>query len=256
MKGPLDGFYESGYDYFAEVRGGVLSLRDYARVPVLATKIRYDRAAVRKGERTEIAFDCGGLRYGENSPVMIVMTSLVFDGGDLLLTTRYDLLDQTTEYRLRRVERGPFDHILIRDREILPRLSGVWHHALPGGGASGETLELRGNTLAFCYDGTPLRTVRIHAASYKSEPDKVLLIAEDLTARDLGAYSFLTVGERMLTGYVQITDVTPPMTVFLRREDLGRVPLPPEALREARGAMEWREPPVTVDEGNEKEEKR
>ena len=39
MKGPLDGFYESGYDYFAEVRGGVLSLRDYARVPILETKI-------------------------------------------------------------------------------------------------------------------------------------------------------------------------------------------------------------------------
>ncbi|MBQ7172053.1 MAG: hypothetical protein IJR89_07240 [Clostridia bacterium] len=249
MKGPLDGFYESGYDYYAELRGNVLSLRDYARVPILRTEIRYDRTAAEKKERTEIAFETGGFRYGETSPVMIAMTSLVFDGEDFLLTTYYELLDRRTEYRLKKVDHGPFDYIRIRDKEILPRVAGVWYGCGRDGRENGETLEIKKNELSFCYDGQPLCKMKIHAASYDCDPGTVLLISEDLTAKSLGAWSFLTVGEKMLTCYPQITDVTPPMSVYLRREDVGKIPLPPEALREARNAMLRREePPVTVDE--------
>lgn len=253
MKGPLDGFYESGYDYYAEVRGNLLSLRDYARVPILKTKIRYDRTAAEKKEKTEIAFEEGGFRYGDASPVMIAMTSLVFDGEDLLLTTWYELLDRRTEYRLKKVDRGPFDYIRIRDAEALPRLAGVWYGCGRDGRENGHTVEIEKNELAFCYEGRPLCKTKIHAASYDYDPDTLLLISEDLTAKSLGAYSFLTVGERMLSCYPQITDVTPPMCVFLRREDVGKIPLPPEATREARGATDRREPPITVDEVKTKE---
>ena len=162
---------------------------------------------------------------------------LAWDGGELFLTVE-DYVPSEKVYTLKKVDRGPFDHILIRDEEILPKLEGRWVQWKENG--EGEPLTITGNILNWGRFGGGA----VHAVSYKTNPRRVYLVPEDLTDENFSGFDRVEVvlsGDHpmlpekvekcpiMLFTRLLIPDMSVPLSVFARPEDVKTIPVPPQA---------------------------
>ena len=234
---PLDGFWEEGYHYYLEIKGKKAVLRDYAKRVIFQTSLEYDKKALLRGERTPLALGETVLSRTAKGDPMMWIEELFYENGQIFLREYYTIMGEKN-YTLKKADGGPFDDILIRDKEILPRLQGLWLEWSKNGVDKDECgIRIRGDLMTYGTKNCAMFSSRIHAVSHKTSPDQVFLTPQDLTVREFPGMTQITVKEDMLTSYQIICDVSTPLSVFLRREDYDAAKIPVDALREARNLM-------------------
>ena len=226
----LNGYWEEGYHYYMEFRDEKLTMREYRRKVILETTVSYDAEALDRGVETEIVpadpvFD----RWPDGKPAMEIR-SLRYVGGELKLLEYYTIMGEK-EYTLKKAEGGPFRHIRIRDEEVLPGLQGLWREWRANG--KGSALTIRGNTLT--WEG--IGGGKVHAVSRDYAPEKILLVPEDLTESDFGAFCEVEVRGNMLVTKLMVMDMSVPSSVFAREADLDTIEVPESAKTAPRSTM-------------------
>lgn len=224
----LNGYWEEGYHYYLEFRDGMLTVRDYRRCIAIETACSYDAAALERGERTVISLESNALSFCYDGSPMSVIKELSYENGEIKLVRCY-LEEEETAYTLKKVDHGPFDHIIIRDDEFIDKLQGVWKQW-----HGRFEIVISGREIAFM----PFEpSMRFHAISYKTSPHRVHLVPENLTDRDFGGFTEVGVRKDMLTCYMKVSDMSMPMYVFAREDMLDKITVPAEALLPARNTM-------------------
>jgi hypothetical protein len=219
----LDGFWEDGYHYYVEIRGGRLTVRGYDRKVALETEISYDAKVLDRGERTVIKLKDNVLSRTAAGEPFTVIRELAYESGELKLLYYYTIMGETL-YTLKKVDNGPFDHILIRDNEFLKSLQGRWY-GVRSSGLTGSELVIRGNNIVFFGAGAE----PFHVVSYAYDKDRVYLVPANLTDGNFSGFSAVEVLPGMLTARMIVFDARVPLSVFMRKEDVGKIPVPGDA---------------------------
>jgi hypothetical protein len=160
-----------------------------------------------------------------------MIKELAYENGELKLLYYYTITGETL-YTLKKVENGPFDHIIIRDAEYLPRLQGRWVEWSENG-KHADSLMISGDRLTM----PGVNGARVHAVSYKYDKDRVYIVPANLISSDFGAWARIEVLPDMLTTRMIIFDASVPLSVFAREDMLGKIDIPPEAKRSVRSTM-------------------
>ena len=238
----LNGFWEEGYHYYMEFRGGRLTVRNYRREITLETGISYDARALENGERTVISLKDNVLsRDGRGNPFTMVR-ELAYENGELKMLYYYTIMGETL-YTLKKVDHGPFDHIIIRDKEYLPRLQGRWEMWCRDG-SEGQPLIVK-NDRVLLPSGSE---EKFHVISYTYDRDHVWMVPANLIDQEFRGYTEIEVLPDKLTTRMQICDARVPLTVFARKEMMDKIVIPPEAKIDIVSTMVHEVPPPCVDE--------
>ena len=175
-EGELDGYWESGYDYYVEIDGGHILIRDYAKVSVLDTS--FTREAADAG-KTVLTLAENGLSY-DGDRVLMHVDEIYSEDGALKMSVSYTFMDRIDGFTLEKVGHDPFADLIIMDDEFLPLLEGTWIEE--DGGEYPYTIEFRGNVMTMKLDGKKIAKDRIHVVRYASDDlQRVRLAPEDLT---------------------------------------------------------------------------
>ena len=227
----LDGFWEEGYHYYLEFRGQCLTVRDYRRAVALETTVKYDAAAIERGESAVISLADGVLSRTYDGEPFTMIRELRYEGGELKMLYYYTIMGETL-YTLHKVDHGPFDHIIIRDAEYLERLQGRWIEWRANGDKS-SALTINGDRLMWIGS----EKLPFHVVSRKASPNDVHIVPADLTESSFPGFAEIDVLPDMLTTYMHVCDVSMPMTVFAREDVIDSIDVPPEAKRPMRNLM-------------------
>lgn len=227
----LNGFWEEGYHYYIEIRDGRMTVRGYRRDVVLETEISYDADAVERGERTVITPKESVLSRDFEGKPFTMIKELAWESGELKFLYYYTIMGEKL-YTLRKTDKGPFDHIIIRDDEFLPRLQGEWVE-WSRSGKSSNTLVIKGDRLSTF----GIEDRKIHVVSYTYNRDEVRIVPANLIDTDFGSWQSFEVGPDRLTSRMMVFDATVPLSVFARREMLNRIDIPAAAKEPMRSTM-------------------
>ena len=224
----LNGFWEEGYHYYLEFCDEKMTVRRYDRVIELETAVSYDAAAMDRGEAVVITPENNRLSSSLTGSMMREIHEIRWENGELKLTV-HDYADEYLPFTLKKAERGPFDHIVIRDSEFLEGLQGVWKEW--GGTESSSDLVIRGNELKWGI----FRSERFHVISYnydgRYDPDRVYLVPEDLAHDNFSGFTRFEVKLDMLITTMIVYDMSVPSTVFAREDMLDKIEVPGSAKR-------------------------
>ncbi len=240
----LNGYWEEGYHFYIEIRDGKMTVRDYRRRITLETAIQYDAESLRNGLKTPIKLEDNVLSYGGSNNPMSWFEDFYFEDGMIMLVEGYSFMDRKDPYTLRKVDHGPFDHIIIRDDEFRERLQGVWLQWSSSGDYSKDKRE------ELVIDGDRFRwgmySGRFHVISYKSSyhNDSVYMVPWDLTENEFAGCCRFEVLPDMLTTYEIVMDMNTPMSVFAREENIDKIDVPAAAKAEYSNTMN----PMILDE--------
>ena len=236
-RSPLDGYYEEGYHYYLYIKGDKAVLRDYAKRIIFETTVKYDKKAVRSGEQTDIILGQTVLSRTAAGEPMTWIKRLYFDSGEIVMDYYYTIMGDTT-YRLHKVDHDPFYNIVVRDDEVLPKIQGFWLEWRKDGDYKDKYgIRINGDRLSYGTASYSMFTSKIRAISYRSSPDRIILTPYDLTVTEFPGMTQINYDGDMLTSYMIVMDMSTPMSVFMREENIGKLPVPPDAMREARNTM-------------------
>ncbi len=231
----LNGYWEEGYHYYIEIRDGNFTIRDYRRRIIFSTTVEYDADSLDSGRRTELHIGETVISKTAMGEPMMYITGMYWDNGEIIMDEHYTIMGDY-HYVLHKTDNGPFDHIVILDDTYLDKLKGEWIKWTKDGSKK-NSLFITGNDLIFRYDGSNMNIVKIHVISYKTDPDRIYIVNQDLTADNLEGFTNITVYPDMLTGRPIIMDAEVPLSVFARENMLDKITIPPEAQGEIRNTM-------------------
>ncbi|MBO4414497.1 MAG: hypothetical protein J5824_00775 [Lachnospiraceae bacterium] len=233
----LNGYWEEGYHFYIEIRDDKMIVREYRRKVTLETKISYDAAAVEAGRKTPITLENNVLSVGGANNPMSWFEEFYYEDGLLKAVEGYSFMERKDPYTMKKVDHGPFDHIVIRDEEYLPKLQGVWIKWSPVEveNEKRECLIIDGNTFMWrLYNG------KIHVISYNKpgwDNESVFIVPYDLTEADFRGCTRFEIHPDMITGHEMVYDMMVPMSVFAREEDIDKIEVPAGAKTVPRPAM-------------------
>ena len=237
----LNGFWEEGYHYYLEFRDKKLTVRGYRREVELETTVEYDARALENGERTVISLADNVLSRTASGEPFTMIRELAYENGELKLLYYYTIMGETL-YTLKKVDHGPFDHIIIRDKEYEKRLKGVWEQWAPDGKRGVPVTVKNGRINLFGKDEP------FHVISCKTAPERVYIVPADLTQSDFPGCTRFEVLPDMLTSRYIVCDMNMPLNVYARADMLDKISVPEEAKRPPRNTMLPRVDEVCVDE--------
>lgn len=213
----LNGFWEEGYHYYIKIRDGEMTVRDYRRKVELRTHIAYDADLLEAGERTVISVEDPVLSRTASGDLFTMIRELAYEKGELRFLYYYTITGEEL-YTLKKVDHGPFDHIVIRDDEYLASLQGEWivYHSE---GKRGSVLTIDGSRLTWL----GAKDCPIHVVSEKDFPDSVSIVPADLTEDSFPGFNRIQVLPDRLTTYIQVYDMNVPMTIFARADMMDRI---------------------------------
>ena len=228
----LNGFWEEGYHYYLEFRNDKLTVRNYMRAIALKTDVSYDAEALERGERTVITLADNVLSRDYEGNPFTMIRELAYENGELKFLYYYTIMGETL-YTLKKVDHGPFAHIIIRDDEFMDRLQGEWVEWSKTGTHTG-VMTIKGNTVkAFSFS----EPEPFHVVSYTYAPDKVVMVPENLIDGNFRGYTEIEVLPDMLTTRMMVFDASVPLTVFARRDMLDKIKVPDAAFAPMRNTM-------------------
>ncbi|MCR5684717.1 MAG: zinc ribbon domain-containing protein [Lachnospiraceae bacterium] len=218
----LNGFWEEGYHFYFEIRDDKLTVREYRRKITLETTIEYDAAGVEAGVKTLIKLADNVLSYGGSNNPMSWFEEMYYEDGLIQLMEGYSFMDRKDPYTLKKVERGPFDHIIIRDDEYHDFLEGEWvQWSVSGDYSKKETLYIHDNEFHWRLHGG-----KFHVVTYNYDRESVYLVPWDLTESDFRSCTQFRVYPDMLTTNEIICDMSTPVSVFAREENIEKIEVP------------------------------
>ena len=223
----LNGYWEEGYHFYIEIRDLEMTVREYRRKITLKTAISYDAESLEKGLKTPIKLEDNVLSYGGSNNPMSWFEEVYYEDGLIKLVEGYSFMDRKDPMTFKKVEQGPFDHIVIRDEEFRERLQGKWLQWSPSGNYS----DRKWSELVIENDKFRWRLCegRFHVISYNKggyDRDKVYLVPWDLTESDFMGCTRFEVLPDMLTTHEMIFDMSTPLSVFAREEDIDKIDVP------------------------------
>lgn len=236
----LNGYWEEGYHYYLEFRDDKLTVRNYRREIALETTVSYNAAKLESGERTVITLEDNILSRTYDGQMMTEIKELAYENGELKLLYYYTIMGETL-YTLKKTENGPFDHIIIRDDEYMDFLQGKWEEWRASGN-EGNPLTINGNKISWLGNETPF-----HVVSYKYDKDSVYIVPENLIDDSFPGYTKVQVYPDKLTARMMICDMTVPLTVFARKDMLGKIEIPDAAKEKPRNTMMFEPPKPQID---------
>ncbi len=220
----LNGYWEEGYHYYLEFRNEKLTVRGYDRGIRITTTVSYDADRLEAGERTVIKLENNVLSRTYNGEMMTEIKELAYENGELKMLYYYTIMGETL-YTLRKTDNSPFSHIIIRDDEFIDRLQGRWEQWTPDG-CGGSPMIIKGNTVSWAGGGG-----KFHAVSYTYDRESVYLTPEDLTRGEFNAFTKIKVLPDMLTTTMMVCDMSMPLSVFARKDMIGKIKVPGDAKR-------------------------
>ncbi len=212
----LNGFWEEGYHYYVEIRDDRMTVLDYRRKPALEANIQYDAQRLESGLETEIFLSDNVLSRDAYGEMMTMIRSLTYKDGRLELLYYYTIMGEKL-YTLRKVDRGPFDHILIHDEKMLKKLEGKWIQ-VRNGADSGNSLIFSGNRMKYLLSSCAIIDENVHVCSLVTSPDDMFITPEDLSRRDFGPITQIKISGEVLTSHMMILDAPSPGLVFVRKD--------------------------------------
>lgn len=229
----LNGYWEEGYHYYIEIRDGEMTVRNYRRKVNLKTHISYDAELLESGARTVISLENTVLSRDANGDPFTMIRELAYENGELKMLYYYTIMGETL-YTLKKVDNGPFDHIIIRDEEYLDFLQGKWF-MWSADGQPRDVLTVSGGE--FVWGWSCKESIPFHVISYTYAPDKVRIVPADLTESEFPGFTAIDVLPDMLTTYMIVYDMNVPMTVFARADMLDKIKVPEAAKTTPRNTM-------------------
>ncbi len=227
----LNGYWEEGYHYYLEFRNEKLTVRGYDRSVTLETTVSYDADLLDSGERTVIDLADNILSRTATGEMMTEIKELAYDNGELKFLYYYTIMGETL-YTLTKKEKGPFDHIKIRDEEFIDKLQGAWYE---WNGDKNNPLIIKNNQVEW------FRIMeKFHVVSYNYAPDDIYIVPESLTRSDFGAFTSIRVYPDMLTTTMMVCDMSMPLSVFAREDMMDKIKIPDAAKRPAQNTMIYR----------------
>lgn len=222
----LNGYWEEGYHFYIEIRDSEMTVREYRRKITLKTTISYDAESLEKGLKTPITLADNVLSYGGSNNPMSWFEEFYYEDGLIKLVEGYSFMDRKDPMTLKKVDHGPFDHIIIRDDEYRERLQGKWILW----SASGDYSKKDRDALVIENDEFRWRLYkgRFHVISYNRpyDRDKVYLVPWDLTESDFMGCTRFEVLPDMLTTHEIVFDMSTPLSVFAREENIYKIEVP------------------------------
>lgn len=221
----LNGYWEEGYHYYIEIRDDRMTVRNYRRAVALETRISYDADLLESGARAVITPEETVLSRDAYGEPFTMIRELAWESGELKFLYYYTIMGETL-YTLKKVDHGPFAHIIIRDDEFLPGLQGEWVE-WNSRGRHRNRLTIDGDRLTMLgVDG-----VKIHVISYTYSQHRAYIVPANLIDTDFGSYTQIEVRGNMLTTRMMICDASSPLSVFAREDKVDSIPIPEEAGR-------------------------
>ena len=231
----LNGYWEEGYHFYIEIRDPEITIRDYRRAVMLKTTISFDAEALNAGKKTPIKLEDNVLSVGGANNPMSWFEEFYYEDGLLKAVEGYSFMDRKDPYTMKKVDHGPFDHIVIRDDEYLEKLQGVWVQWSPVKREHPDVLLIKGNHFTWrLYSGD------FHVISYNKqgyETDRLYMVPVDLTQSEFSGCTSFEIFPDMITGNEMVFDMSMPMAVFAREEDIDKIEVPPAAKQPARSVM-------------------
>ena len=231
----LNGYWEEGYHFYIKIRDDKMIVREYRRKVTLETRISYDAVALDAGQKTMITLENNVLSVGGSNNPMSWFEEFYYEDGLLHAVEGFSFMDRKDPFTIKKVDHGPFDHIVIRDEEYLPKLQGVWVQWSPVETKHRDALIIKGNHFSW-----RLHEGDFHVISYDKQnydPDKLYIVPLDLTEDSFGSCSQFEIYPDMITGYEMVFDMSVPMSVFAREEDIDKIKVPNAAKTPARSVM-------------------
>ncbi|MBR5059278.1 MAG: zinc ribbon domain-containing protein [Clostridia bacterium] len=229
----LNGFWEEGYHYYVEIDNDTLTVRDYARRVMLVTKISYKAESIEKGERTPVILEDSVLSRDASGDPFTMIRTLDYEDGELRMLYYYTIMGETL-YTLKKVDHGPFDHIIIRDDEYLEKLQGDWYKWGGDDGIFGK-VTVKDDTITIMG-----QTYGMHVVSYRYDKDSVYIVPSDLTESNFPSYTAFKVEPDRLTATMIVYDASMPLSVFARKDMLDKINVPEAAKRPMVSTMQYR----------------
>ena len=221
----LNGFWEEGYHYYFEIRDDKLTVREYRRKVELETTISYDPDSIEAGKKTPITLADNVISYNGYHEPMSLFEEFWYENGEIHLVKGDTYSDNKRLFVMKKVNHGPFDHIIIRDDEYRERLQGEWRMWRETGkyDKKWDELVIEGDSFRW-----RLHSGRFHVISYNRDYDKdsVYLVPWDLTENSFSGCTKFQVYPDMLTTHETICDMSTPLSVFAREEDLDKIEVP------------------------------
>ncbi len=231
----LNGYWEEGYHFYIEIRNEKMTVREYRRKVTLETDISYDADALEAGEKTPITLENNVLSVGGANNPMSWFEDFYFEDGLLHAVEGYSFMERKDPYTIKKVDHGPFDHIVIRDDEYLPRLQGVWVQWSPVEREHNAVMIIEGNHFSWRFYSGDFHVISYNKPGY--DTDRLYMVPVDLTESEFRGCTRFNIYPDMITGYEMVFDMSMPMSVFAREEDIDKIEVPPAAKQPARSVM-------------------
>lgn len=226
----LNGYWEEGYHYYLEFRDEKLTVRNYRREISLETTVTYDADSLDEDKRTVISLSDNILSRTCTGEMMTEIKELAYENGELKFLHYYTIMGETL-YTLKKTDKGPFDHIIIRDDEFIDKLQGRWENWSPSG-KTDTPMIISGNSVEWFGGGG-----KFHVVSYSYDKNSVYLAPENLIDDNFSGFNKIQVFPDMLTTHLMIFDMSTPLSVFARADMLDKIEIPPAAREPARSTM-------------------
>ena len=198
----LEGYWESGYDYYFEIKGSRLTVLEYSKRRVLETPFTLTDVDAEDGSAT-LALKNPYLSYEGDVRPYAEFTSLRLIGGKLELEYHFTTVDGERAVTLEKKEHDAFYNIEILDEKLLPELQGSWSEVSD----KGASLSISGDKLTILSGGSVDYTGKIHVISYRTSPGHVYVVNASLTTvSTLGPFKDFTYSGGVLTTEMTVLD--------------------------------------------------
>ena len=213
----LEGYWESGYDYYFEIRKNRLTVLEYSKRKVLETPFELTDVDVGNGSATLelkkslLSYEGSDRPYGEFTSVQLI-------NGRIEVEYHFTTVDGERSVTLEKKEHDAFYNIEILDDTLLPELQGSWSETSSNG--DGISLSINGDKLSILFGGSVEYSGRIHVISYRTSPGHVYVVNSSLTTvSTLGPFKDFTYAGGELTTVMQVLDApTSPRFTFVKDE--------------------------------------
>ena len=200
----LEGYWESGYDYYFEIKGNRLTVLEYSKRKVLETPFTLtdvdfeDGSATLALKKPLLTYEGADRPYGE-------FTSLRLINGKLELSYRFTTVDGDRAATLEKKEHDAFYNVEILDDSLLPELQGSWSEVSDSDVKC--SLSISGDKLTILFGGSVDYSGKIHVISYKTSPGHVYVVNASLTTvSTLGPFKDFTYSGGVLTTEMTVLD--------------------------------------------------
>lgn len=213
----LEGYWESGYDYYFEIKDSRLTVLEYSKRKVLETPFTLTDVDTEEGEAT-LVLKNPYLSYEGDVKPYAEFTSVRLIGGRLEVEYHFTTVDGERAVSLEKKDHDAFYNVEILDDSLLPELQGSWSEASSNG--DGVSLSINGDKLTILFGGSVDYSGKIHVISYRTSPGHVYVVNASLTTvSTLGPFKDFTYAGGELTTVMPVldADVSPRFT-FVKDE--------------------------------------